>query len=515
MLMRLRMLMVLVLLLIGILPAGAQPNELTLTLLGTYATGAFDEGAAEIVAYHPASQTLYVVNGNDDTVDLLSLSDPSAPTLTMQLDLSEYGDGANSVAVYGDLVAVAVEAETVDGNGMVAFFTPAGEPLNTVEVGVLPDMVTFTPDGMKVLTANEGEPSDDYTVDPEGSISIIDISGGVENATATLITFGDADIPEGVRVFGPGATPAQDLEPEYIAVTPDSMTAYVTLQENNALAVVDLATNTLSAVVALGFKDFNVEGSGIDASDEDGGINILPRQAFGMYLPDAIVAFETGGVTYLLTANEGDSRDYDGYSEEADAGELMLDAAAFPNAAEVQDSASLGRLEVTTTLGDSDGDGDYEAIYAFGTRSFSIWALDGALVYDSGDQLEQLTAAAYPDDFNSTNDENGSMEDRSDNAGPEPEGAVVATFNEQTYAFIGLERIGGVAVFNVTDPMAVSFVTYANNRDFSGDAAAGTAGDLGPEGLIVIAAEDSPTGAPLLVVSNEVSGTVSVFAIGM
>jgi len=154
-------------------------------------------------------------------------------------------------------------------------------------------------------------------------------------------------------------------------------------------------------------------------------------------------------------------------------------------------------------------------LYAFGSRSFSIWNTSIEQVYDSGDQLEQITAATYPDDFNSTHDENGSFENRSDNAGPEPEGLALAVINDQIYAFVGLERIGGVVVFNISDPMAPVFVTYVNNRDFSGDAAAGTAGDLGVEGLIVIAAEDSPTGAALLVTANEVSGTTTIFEIGM
>jgi hypothetical protein len=278
--------------------------------------------------------------------------------------------------------------------------------------------------------------------------------------------------------------------------------------------VIDIAIASVSAIVPLGFKDFSAAGSGMDASGDDGAINIASWPVNGMYLPDAIVTLPVGDSFVLLTANEGDSRDFeDGFSEEADVADLTLDAAAFPNAADLQAEEAIGGLEVTNTRGDVDGDGDFDELYAFGARSFSIWGPDGALLWDSGDQIEQITAAAYPEEFNSTNDENGSFEDRSDNSGPEPEDIVIGQVGDQTYAFIGLERIGGVVVFNVTDPSAPAFVTYVNNRDFAGDPESGTAGDLAPEGLLFIPAGNSPTGEPLLVVANEVSGSVTVFTI--
>lgn len=494
-------------------------DSMEITLLGTYTTGVFDEGAAEIAAYDSETQSLFVVNGGANAIDIISIADPAAPSLTGQIDVTEYGDGANSVDIYNGVVAVAIEADPKSDPGVVGFFTTAGEFISSVPVGALPDMITFTPDGTKVLTANEGEPNDDYSVDAEGTVSIIDISGGVEavtDASVTTVGFADATLPEGVRIFGPNATQAQDIEPEYVAISDDSATAYVTLQENNALAVIDLATGSLSAVVALGTKDHSVEGNGMDTADEEGAITIIPRPVLGMYMPDGIAAYTVDGATYLVTANEGDAREYeDVYAEEVDLEELALDATIFPNAEELQNEGVMGDLAVSSVGGDTDGDGDYDVLYTYGARSFSIWAADGTLVFDSGDQLEQITAAAFPDDFNSTNDENGSFDNRSDNKGPEPEGVDLGVIDGQTYAFIGLERIGGVVVFNVTDPTAPSFVTYVNNRDFSGDAEAGTAGDLGPEGVLFIAAESSPTGAPLLVTANEISGSTSVFSISL
>jgi 2',3'-cyclic-nucleotide 2'-phosphodiesterase / 3'-nucleotidase / 5'-nucleotidase len=495
----------------AIAPAAAQDPALTLTPLGTYAAGAFDEGAAEIVAYHPATTQLYVVNGATASIDILNIADPAAPALVSSIDVTQYAEGATHVTVFGDLIAIALE--NGQEPGAVGFFNPDGSFIASYEVGALPDMLTFTPDGTKVLTANEGEPNDDYSVDPEGSVSIVDISAGADAATVTTVGFADVMLEEAVRVYGPNATQAQDLEPEYIAVSPDGATAYVTLQEANALGVIDIAGATVTAVVPLGYKDHSQPGNELDASDEDGAINIVNHPVFGLYQPDAIAAYEVDGAVYLVTANEGDTRDYETFGEEERVEDVTLDAEAFPNAAELQAPEVLGRLTIVTPFSDTDGDGDLDRLFIPGGRSFSIWAADGTLVYDSGADLERITAELFPEEFNATNDENGSFDNRSDNKGPEPEGVVLGQIGEATYAFIGLERIGGVFVYDVTDPTAPVYVTYVNNRDFSGDAEAGTAGDLGPEGLRFIPAADSPTGDALLVVANEISGTTTIYSI--
>ena len=212
-----------------------------------------------------------------------------------------------------------------------------------------------------------------------------------------------------------------------------------------------------------------------------------------------------------------DERDYDGFSEEArvkDHGDdFQLDSAAYPDIDELSTDENMGRLKMTVSTGDTDNDGEIELIHAFGGRSFSILNAEGAMVYDSGSDFERITASLIPDDFNSTNDENGSFDDRSDDKGPEPEGVTVGRIGGEAYAFIGLERVGGIMVYNVTDPLIPRFVQYINNRDFSGDAEAGTAGDLAPEGLLFIPEDESPTNLPLLVVTNEVSGTTTIYEI--
>ena len=494
-------------------------DTVSLQEISTYATGLFDESAAEISAFDPKTQRLFVVNANSGRIDVLDVG--QGLTGNTDIDLSAHGAGANSVAFNNDVLAVAVEDYDKQGPGKVVFFNAEGTLLNSVDVGALPDMLTFTPDGTKVLVANEGEPNDDYTNDPEGSVSVIDISGGIGAATVTtagFTAFNDeaaALMEKGVRIFGPDASLAQDMEPEYITVSPDSATAWISCQENNAIAQLDLATDTITAIFPLGFKDHTLPGNGMDVSNKDDGINIATWPVLGMYLPDAIASFKINGTVYLISANEGDSRDYDGFSEEARVGDVTLDETAFSNAATLQMTENLGRLKITSTLGDTDGDGDFDQLYSYGARSFSIWkpTPDGmALIFDSGDSFEQIIAAQMPELFNASNDDN-EADDRSDDKGPEPEGVTVGVIQGHTYAFIGLERVGGIMVYDISDPASPQFIEYVNNRDVSGDPESGTAGDLGPEGLLFIPAHESPTGTPLLMVTSEVSGTTTMYEI--
>ena len=498
--------------------SNAAEKEIQLSLIGNYRTGVFDEGAAEIVAHDPKTQRLFFVNAADSSIDILDINDPTNPTLVGSIALTPYGDQANSVAFHHGVLAAAMQAEVRTDPGSVVFFDSAGNFLNSVQVGALPDMLTFTPDGKKVLVANEGEPSDDYLTDPEGSVSIIDVSKHVSTITqadvrtASFSMFNLLPLDSSVRVYGPAATAAQDFEPEYITASRDSKRAWVTLQENNAIAVIDLESGLVVDVVGLGFKDHLQPGSALDPSDRDGGIRIGNWPVHGMFQPDAIASFKILGKEYLITANEGDARDYDGFAEEARVSSLTLDPVAFPNAAVLKANANLGRLTVTQALGDFDGDGDYDALFPLGARSFSIWSADVGLVYDSGDGLERLTALAYPSFFNSDNTDNN-FDNRSDNKGPEPEGLTIGTIQGQTYAFIGLERIGGVIVYNVTNPASPKFVQYINPRNFAGDPEADTAGDLGPEGLHFVEKHESPIAEPLLIVANEVSGSISIYSI--
>jgi uncharacterized protein len=475
---------------------------------------------AEIPAFDPGSDRLFVVAGS--TVEIYTVGSNGALTAAGSLSpgfVAPPGTQAipNSVATKNGIVAVAYAVQNTSTGaqqvGQVSFYDAAtGAVLNSVPVGFLPDMLTFTPDGQRVLVANEGEPNSygqATSFDPEGSISIINLAAGVANASVTPVSFTSfngqiaALRAAGVRITGPGSTVAQDLEPEYIAVSPDGTTARVTLQENNAIAILDIATATITSIQSLGLKNHSLPGNGLDPSDQDGGLNIRNVPVFGLYQPDAIASFTANGQTYYITANEGDSRSYPGFNEEVRVGSssYVLDPTAFPNAAALKANSNLGRLQVTNATGDTDGDGDFDRIEVYGGRSFSIWDASGSQVFDSGSQLEQITATNTPTLFNSDGTA-ASFDSRSDNKGPEPEGVVVGVIGNRTYAFIGLERTGDVVVYEVTNPNSPQFVQYINIPE-----------DVGTEGLTFIAAVDSPTGKPLLVTANEISKTVAVFEV--
>ncbi|MCB5362964.1 choice-of-anchor I family protein [Pusillimonas sp. CC-YST705] len=612
-------------------PVEATPSAISLKHLGRHETGQFAVSAAEITAYDAQSQRAFVVNAQSGKLDVLDMKDPAHPRHVGIIDATPIAAGAtvNSVAVKDGIVALAIEAAVKTDTGYVAFYQAADSSyVSHVSVGALPDMLTFTPDGKTVLVANEGEPSDDYQIDPEGSISVIDISAIEQPVvrTADFRAFNDqkqALLQKGVRVFGPDQTQAlaagatgvyrtttvaQDMEPEYIAVSADGKWAWATLQENNALAKIDIENAKVLDILPLGYKDHGLAGNGMDVYDEDKTltIDIRPRPGvFGMYLPDAVAAYSAQGKTYLVTANEGDARAwgednaaYFGQAEDAKKGvpaligdpaqgfveELrvkhlvhkdgfarrlgddmpahliamaegaLLDPSVFAycgaepgnKPGDCRDDEELGRLKISWTQGyklnddgspkffDKNGNENpagrwlmYDKLYAYGARSFSIFDEDGALVWDAGDQFERFLASnecrlraardlPCADFFNSQHDEGDAKKDRSDDKGPEPEGVEIGVIGEKTFAFIGLERMGGVLAYDITDPNAPVFQDYLNTRENwvdNPETALASAGDLGPEGLKFVPAADAPGGKPLLIVGFEVSGTTSVFEI--
>jgi choice-of-anchor I-like protein len=851
-----------------------------LEVLDRHETGSFNHSAAEIVDYHPSSRRVFVVDAEAARVRVLRLGahgfEGGERVLDPRRDVSRFDAGpVTSLAVSGDLVAVAVGAVSNARRGRVAFYSP-GELayLGSVSVGYAPDMLTFTPDGRKLLVANEGEQVrnrlEQIVADPEGSVSIVDLSRGVERATVAQARFDafDGRIEEyrnaGVRIprvadrfFEAGTGRVQlshDLEPEYIGVAPDGKTAWVSLQENDAVAVLDVEAARFTDILPLGVKDFSLgapaletlplaaplagdgvnawaglrggapdapevsgrfespalgfclaegesrghrpifyalrgavierhvldrgqlarsgsiplpaeadgwrarglacdrrdrsfwlgstrrpalyqlredgrlartvdlagvvgaeasvdalaldaaqgrlfafvrvrtgaearaasvalfrvivldassssarygaalaeyllpleaasggalpelggaafdrgrlmvfarsaarggasevalevdltgatcvlgrgrtgeveafearsvdelvasyglvlahqrrlfvlprdpgasaldvvgsarlpdgriavlglppapslargavgeraraggsgrapvlgvvsfdDGNRFDASDRDGAARLRHWPVLGGYMPDGLHALRVNGADYFVTANEGDTRHYDA-TRLAD---LELDPARFSDAASLQSRASLGRLQVSALDGDLDGDGDLDEIHAFGARSLSVWTAAGELVSDTGSLFEDVTAAALANEFNSNNDENMSFDTRSDDRGPEPEGLEVAEISGRQYAFVGLERVGGIVVLDVSDPRAPAFLEYVNPRDFSGSAERGGARDLGPEGLRFVPSGESPTGRGVLLVGNEVSGTTTAYDVNL
>ncbi|TRT77368.1 MAG: PEP-CTERM sorting domain-containing protein [Microcystis aeruginosa Ma_AC_P_19900807_S299] len=480
-------------------------SALNITRLSSLGNSTNNFGA-EIPAYDPASRRLFLT-GPNNRLDIADISNPASPIPLPSIDLSSYGAGVNSVAIKNGIVALAMEASPITNNGSVVFFNTNGVFQSQVTVGALPDMLTFTPDGNRVLVANEGEAANG--VNPDGSVSIIDLSAGILNPTvntATFISFNGQENTlrsQGVRIF-PGQTVSQDVEPEYITVSDDGTSAWVSLQENNAIAIVDVVKAQVTSIVPLGAKNFNAPGNGLDPSDRDGGVNINNWPVFGLYQPDTIATVTIAGQTYLITANEGDTR-----NEARRVSTLTLDPNAFPNAAQLQLTQNLGRLDVSSIDG-LNAQGQYSQLFAYGGRSFSIWNVTTGLsqVFDSGDDFEQILAAfsatpLTPSIFNSDGTPS-TFDSRSDNRGPEPEGLAVGTVGNRLYSFVGIERAGGFMVYDITNPSNPLFTNYINDWQL---------GDISPEGLLFIPAADSPNGTPLLIVANEVSRNVAIYSV--
>jgi DNA-binding beta-propeller fold protein YncE len=419
--------------------------------------------SAEIAAFDALSGNLWVAGGSG--IDVLNAANGS---FVSHIDIAGFGGSANSVAIYNGLAAVAIEsAANRAAPGIVQFYSTATNSLaggfypNTVTVGALPDMLTFTPDGSRLLVANEATPAIYGGYDPVGSVSIIDVATRGVTATAGFT---------GVPVTGANVrtSTGMDFEPEYIAVNAAGTTAWVTLQEANAIGVLDLNTNSFSSVIGLGVKNFNTPATAIDPSDKDKKIELRPAAVSGLYQPDAIAAYTAGGRTYLVMANEGDTREDDG--DKARASTLGV-------------TGDLARLNISTI------DSTADNLVTFGGRSFSIRDEHGNLVFDSGNRLdaEAIARGIYDDN-------------RSDDKGVEPEGVALKEINGRMYAFIGLERTtqSAVAVYDITDPLNAKFIDMIVSD-----------GDISPEGLATF----SIGGQHYLAFANEVSNTTSVWSI--
>lgn len=569
-------------------PGKDLPRELNIDVVGRFNTGIYGKSAAEIVQFHKASNSAFAINAAENRIEVISLANlpiaavgngitddslSSVPFTFPDSVTVKNSDGtdvtvalgeANSIAIYGDMLAIAVAAPLKTDNGAVLFYslssTGTGSFIKAVAAGALPDMLTFTPDGSKVLVANEGEPDTDYNADPEGSISVISLTDGVPADVATsinlttdmafssdLLSASDYDTDAkrrallqaaGVKFAGPaGTTVAQDLEPEYITVAADSKKAWVSLQEANAIGIIDLTDMTIE-VKALGMKDWGQYLIDYSNKDEVASFRKLPN-VYGLYQPDSIASYQWNGATFIVSANEGDSRDWDAYSEDIRAADIIdpdeLNKTFSTELQALYDATGgddgLGRLKVTAALVDPDNDGVVEKLYAYGARSFSIWDQNINMVYDSGDDFGRISAAILGNNFNSAHTENKG-DNRSDDKGGEPEAIDVGAIEGRTYAFIAQERSGDLFVYDVTNPFQATFVSHYINRDFEAnfeldddladpcDTAEGMdctevpqAGDLGPESIKFVAASDSPNGNPLLIIGNEVSGSVTVYQV--
>ncbi|MGF1763276.1 choice-of-anchor I family protein [Aliivibrio kagoshimensis] len=539
-----------------------------LTLVGrSIADAPFESSSAEIVSYDVCSDQLYVVNSQAKKVDIITLDDNSVPSPIGQIDLQSAAihsgiaiGAANSVATHEGLVAVAIENEVKQQTGIIALYRSDNlELITTFTAGALPDMVSFSKNGRYIASANEGEPNSRYSIDPKGSVTLIDLHNGPLNAIVHQIGFEafnqdgsrHDELPKSVRISGPNASVSQDLEPEYLTFA-DNGKLYVALQENNALAAIDVESASVDAIFGLGEKSWSM--AQLDASNKDkviGNFHSYPMLS-GLYMPDSITSYSVNGQSFIVTANEGDGREYgyettqlqcdsagyewDGddykgssnynskidfcvvYSDET-RGKKLNTEKNHPLAAQLKDKKQLGRLKVIKSNTPLTAE---QNVHAFGSRSFSIWDQNGEQVFDSGDQFARIAQMTEQDNFNSSNNSNDSSDSRSDDKGVEPEALEVALINGRHYAFIGLERQGGVMVYDISDPSNGLFITYVNNRNYQqpvctkvddGKCDNATynpkAGDLGPESIDYFQRK----GQHFIAVGNEVSGTTSVYRI--
>ena len=538
-------------------PTGGYENgtaALNLTQIARYSAGQYnvDGGVMEIVAYNQATEWAYAINGQSGKLAAIPLAGLTAgahvEALTgTEIDVKALVEAEDSTFQYGDMTSVAIspdsttlaaalQAQGSNDAGRVALFTCEEDGSLTlealVETGAQPDMVTFAGDGV-VLTADEGEPREGYgedIADPKGSVTVVD----VESQESTVVDFSAFDsqrdqLAEAGIVLKKGSAPSVDLEPEYIAVSGGK--AYVTLQENNAIAVLDIESQAFEGVYSAGFEDHSTTAIDLDKKDDAYDPQTY-ESLLGIRMPDGIAAFTVEGTTYLVTANEGDAREWGDEDQgtfylsedERDFGE---EGVTSPTGAITAENSGLEGKVVFFKTEDFDGL-DPEKDYVFGGRSFTVFqATENGLeeVFTSGDDFEALTAQYVPEYFNASND-NAVLDDRSGKKGPEAESVTVGTVDGKTYAFVALERTGGVMVYDVTDPEAITFVNYVNTRDF-GTTVEGseeyedgeldkwvTGGDVAPEGLLFLDAASSPNGEPMLLAACEVSGTVAVYQLG-
>jgi hypothetical protein len=444
------------------LPASAGPlSGITKEWTFSHALGAGQ--TSEIVAFDSSTNSLWVAGIAG--VDVLNAASGS---WIQHIDTRSFGS-INSVAIYNGIAAFAIES-SVDRTspGVVKFYDTGTRALatgiNSVTVGALPDMLTFTPNGGKLLVANEATPTVYGSYDPAGSVSIIDMASRSVMATATLT--GVATSGANIRT-----NTGMDFEPEYITVNAAGTKAYVSLQEANAVGMLDLGSNSFTRIVGLGTKDFSAAGNAIDPSHKDNKIELRSATVKGLYQPDGIAAYQAGGKTYLVTANEGDTREDEG------------------DKARVKDSGLSGQPNDLKQLNISTTDSTAGNFVTFGARSFSIRDENGNLVFDSGDRLDKEA------------DARGIYDDgRSRDKGVEPEGVALKEIGGRQYAFIGLERTtkGAVAIYDITDPANASFVDMIV-----------TDGDLAPEGLHTY----TMGGTHYLAIANEMSGTTTVYSL--
>ncbi len=460
---------------------------------------------AEISAYVESSRLLAVTSGGN-VLTFVSMENPSLPKIVGTL---KFSGEVPSVSAHGNTLAVCERGASASSAGKVYLYEINGESAferKSLSICPGPDMLQFSPDGKILLVACEGEADLRTGEDAEGAIGLVDVSAGAERAVFRTLDFSAFDslslARKGVRLFGPGSY-RQNLEPEYISFSPDGRFAFATLQENNAVAKIDVSERKIVDVYALGSVDHALRGNAFDFRD-DGKIVLENAPVRGYLQPDGICAFEADGELYFLTADEGESRRTSRYSDETAAKNLfrkgLLDSSVFSE----ELVRRLGKLPVDAE-NPCDGKVPCRYVNTFGGRSASLFdGNTGMRLWNSGSAFEEALAKRHPGLFN-WNSKKGRVrvDARSDKKGPEPENVTVGKTDSGLYAFVGMERSSGIAVFRLKNPRRPEFLEYL----------AGTR-DRGPEGILFLSKDESPLpGVPLLIVGYEYSGTLVIYRV--
>jgi hypothetical protein len=527
----------------GQLPAQADEATVKITEISSITSGD-GEGSAEIATYHAGSKRIFATNGVKNTIDIFDISDVANPTKVGSVALSPYGNDVTSVAAGKDVVVAVVNVSDkfsatgvpTTTNGKIVVFDTAGKVLSSPDVlGVLPDSVSFAPNGTTALVAIEAQPvcakddpataakeDADYTKasDPVGGVTVVDLS----DPAAPVLKFAGFDQftvsemrAKGIAVSSVVNNVSKDFEPEF-ATAIDNEFAYVTIQEANAIGKLNIQTATFESIT----RAFESKVSQVarDTSDRDAGAG--PRyypNVVGASQPDAIAGFKMGSGNYFITANEGDAREYTCLNDDLRAASLKVDPRRFADWKTLSGSAALGRAKVNPNNGDRDGDGDIDTIHLRGSNSMTMYR-NGLPIWDSAELLDKIQTTAFGvaniNGSHSLSSDKATMnyvgQDRSDDKGSEPEGVAVGMVGDRRIAVLGLERMTALAVFDITQPRIPVFIEWLQMLPTK----ATPAKDVkywSPEGIVFVPADKSPSGKALIITSYELSGSLSIHQI--
>jgi len=524
----------------GQLPALANEATLKITEIASITSGD-GEGSHEIATFHAGSKRIFATNGVKNAIDIYDVSDVTNPKKVGSVALSPYGNDVTSVAAGKDVVVAVVNVSDkfsatgvpTTTNGKIVVFDTSGKVLSSPDVlGVLPDSVTFAPNGTTALVAIEAQPvcakddpataakeDADYSKasDPVGGVTVVDLS----NPASPVLRFAGFDQfsvaemrAKGIAVSSVVNNVSKDFEPEFVTAV-DNNYAYVTIQEANAIGKLNIGSATFESI-SRAFES-KVSRVARDTSDRDAGAG--PRtyaNVVGASQPDAIAGFTVGAGQYFVTANEGDAREYTCLNDDLRASSLKVDTRRFPDWKTLSGNAALGRAKVNPTIGDKDGDGDIDTIHLRGSNSMTMYR-NGIAIWDSADLLDQIQTQAFGvaniNGSHSLSSDKSTMnyvgQDRSDDKGSEPEGVAVGMVGDRRIAILGLERMTALAIFDITDPGNPIFQEWLQMLPTKATPAKDVK-HWSPEGIVFVPASKSPSGKALIITSYELSGSISI-----